>query len=214
MKRILIVILMLCPVTIYAQQTKTLSGFHQWDILGEVHAGASISTITKANADPLIKPTGGVAINMMVMDNVTVDFEMNFHWLGGENRTVEQTLNDGNVDRASAKVWLTYLDTEYHIRGYIAKGLSIYTGMQMGTLLYAKAHADDGRHANFKDDCRSGRFAVPVGITKDFGRFFIDARGYYQVNKTPKNARARAFMSDGGQVHNAQVTIGYRFQIL
>lgn len=172
MKKILIFLLLLCPLTMMAQREPTKSGYHQWDILGEVHAGATASKIQGVNVDPLFRPTGGIGIEMMALNNFGVSFEMNFHYLGALNRTVQQNMGNGNWDRTNAKIWMSYLDTEYHLKWYMLKGLTAYTGISMGTLLYAKVHSNDGtRHADIRDDCKHGRFAIPVGVTKYFGNF-------------------------------------------
>lgn len=216
LKKTIIALLLLCPLTLAAQEYKdTRSGFHQWDIIGNVHAGASASMLSGANADPLFRPTGGLGVELMAKDNFSVGVELNYHWLGATNRTVKQQFEDGTTDQTNAKIWVQYIDTEYLLRWYLFKGFSCYTGLQFGYMFYCKAHANDGtRHADLKDDVHGGRFGVPVGITQNIGRFYVDVRGSYQVNKIPDNFRAKVFMGKNAHAHSAQVTIGYRFQLL
>ena len=87
---------------------------------------------------------------------------------------------------------------------YVARGLALKTGVQLGFLMNAKW--DD---LNVKDDCNKTNFSIPIGISYEFSNVVLDLRYNVALSKVNKNATDNyKYRSD-----LVQFTIGYKFEL-
>ena len=97
-----------------------------------------------------------------------------------------------------------YLNVPLVADFYVARGLALKTGVQLGFLMNAKW--DD---LNFKDDSNKTNFSIPIGISYEFSNVVLDLRYNVALSKVNKNATDNyKFRSD-----LVQFTIGYKFEL-
>ena len=97
-----------------------------------------------------------------------------------------------------------YLNVPLVADFYVARGLALKTGVQLGFLMNAKW--DD---LNVKDDCNKTNFSIPIGISYEFSNVVLDLRYNVALSKVNKNATDNyKFRSD-----LVQFTIGYKFEL-
>lgn len=85
---------------------------------------------------------------------------------------------------------------------YIAKGLALKTGVQMGFLVNAK-----NEDVDVKENCKKTNISIPVGISGEYKDFVLDVRYNIAVTKTNKygdNAQRSDMIS---------FTLGYKFEL-
>ena len=97
-----------------------------------------------------------------------------------------------------------YLNVPLVADFYVARGLALKTGVQLGCLMNAKW--DD---LNVKDDCNKTNFSIPIGISYEFSNVVLDLRYNVALSKVNKNATDNyKYRSD-----LVQITIGYKFEL-
>ena len=97
-----------------------------------------------------------------------------------------------------------YLNVPLVADFYVARGLALKTGVQLGFLMNAKW--DD---LNVKDDCNKTNFSIPIGISYEFSNVVLDLRYNVALSKVNKNATDNyKYRSD-----LVQITIGYKFEL-
>ena len=97
-----------------------------------------------------------------------------------------------------------YLNVPLVADFYVARGLALKTGVQLGFLMNAKW--DD---LNVKDDCNKTNFSIPIGISYEFSNVVLDLRYNVALSKVNKNATDNyKYRSD-----LVQFTIGYKFEL-
>ena len=98
---------------------------------------------------------------------------------------------------------LDYLNIPVTANFYVAGGLALKAGAQLGFLLYAKQLGID-----IKDNCRKLSVAIPVGISYEFGNVVFDARYNFALTKVNKH---KSVVNDG-RSDLIQLTLGYKFE--
>jgi len=97
-----------------------------------------------------------------------------------------------------------YLNVPLVADFYVARGLALKTGVQLGFLMNAKW--DD---LDVKDDCNKTNFSIPIGISYEFSNVVLDLRYNVALSKVNKNATDNyKYRSD-----LVQITIGYKFEL-
>ena len=97
-----------------------------------------------------------------------------------------------------------YLNVPLVADFYVARGLALKTGVQLGFLMNAKW--DD---LNVKDDSNKTNFSIPIGISYEFSNVVLDLRYNVALSKVNKNATDNyKYRSD-----LVQITIGYKFEL-
>ena len=97
-----------------------------------------------------------------------------------------------------------YLNVPLVADFYVARGLALKTGVQLGFLMNAKW--DD---LNFKDDSNKTNFSIPIGISYEFSNVVLDLRYNVALSKVNKNATDNyKYRSD-----LVQFTLGYKFEL-
>jgi len=107
---------------------------------------------------------------------------------------------DFDVDGAE-KMKMDYLRIPILANYYVTNGLAIKAGIQPSILLSAEVGDVD-----FKDECKTLEFAIPIGASYQISDFVIDAR--YNLGITKAND------GDGSMKNNViQITVGYKFAL-
>ena len=107
------------------------------------------------------------------------------------------------VDDVAAK--LDYLNVPLTADFYVAPGLALKTGVQLGFLMNAKSG-----DADMKDLCNKTNFSIPIGVSYEISNFVLDIRYNVALSKVNKY--------DGGHGEKSrsdliQFTLGYKFQL-
>ena len=103
---------------------------------------------------------------------------------------------------AEATTKLDFVNVPLIANFYVAKGLALKTGLQMGFLANAKTGDID-----VKDNCKSTSIAIPIGISGEYQNFVFDARYNIAVSKINE-------YGDNSQRSDLLMfTIGYKFQL-
>ena len=100
---------------------------------------------------------------------------------------------------------LDYINIPVMANFYVAKGFALKVGLQPGFLVSAKQGSVD-----YKDDCESFNFAIPVGLSYEFNNgITLDLRGGYSFTRVDKHGGSNyKNYCDGGSL-----TIGYKFEL-
>ena len=77
---------------------------------------------------------------------------------------------------------LEYINVPVLANVYVAPGLALKAGVQVGFLTKAKAEGLD-----FKELCNKTDFSIPVGLSYEFSDFVIDARYNLGLTNVGKN---------------------------
>jgi hypothetical protein len=85
---------------------------------------------------------------------------------------------------------------------YVAQGLALKTGVQVGFLTSAKIESVD-----FKDYCEKTNISIPIGISGEYQNFVFDAR--YNIGLT--NMRKNYEYKQRSDL--ITITLGYKFQL-
>ena len=107
------------------------------------------------------------------------------------------------VDDVAAK--LDYLNVPLTADFYVAPGLALKTGVQLGFLMNAKSGDSD-----MKDLCNKTNFSIPIGVSYEISNFVLDIRYNVALSKVNKY--------DGGHGEKSrsdliQFTLGSKFQL-
>ena len=99
------------------------------------------------------------------------------------------------------KTKLDYLNVPIVGNFYVARGLALKTGVQLGFLLNAKEESTDA--------CNKVNFSIPVGISYEISNIVLDIRYNIALSKCNKNA------TDGYKYRSdmVQFTLGYKFEL-
>lgn len=99
---------------------------------------------------------------------------------------------------------LNYINIPFVANFYALRGFALKAGVQFGFLLTAKN--DD---ADWKDGAEKFNFAIPVGLSYEFGNFVIDARYNFAVSPINK------VRNDDNRWRSdlIQLTLGYKFAL-
>ena len=100
---------------------------------------------------------------------------------------------------------LDYINIPIMANFYVAKGFALKVGLQPGFLVNANQNG-----ADFKNDCNSFNFSIPVGLSYEFKNgITLDLRGGYSLSRVDKNGGSNyKYYTDGGSL-----TIGYKFEL-
>lgn len=106
------------------------------------------------------------------------------------------------LDSEKATTKLDFINIPLIANFYIAKGLALKTGVQMGFLVNAKTEDVD-----VKDNYKSTSIAIPIGVSGEYQNFVFDARYNIAVSKINKHG-------DNSQRSDLLMfTLGYKFQL-
>jgi opacity protein-like surface antigen len=99
---------------------------------------------------------------------------------------------------------LDYLNVPITANFYVAQGLALKTGLQMGFLMNAKDESVD-----IKDACEKFNLAIPIGLSYEYQNIVLDARYNLAVTKVNKNG------NDDNKWRSSliQITLGYKFKL-
>ena len=107
------------------------------------------------------------------------------------------------VDDVAAK--LDYLNVPLTADFYVAPGLALKTGVQLGFLMNAKSGDSD-----MKDLCNKTNFSIPIGVSYEISNFVLDIRYNVALSKVNKYDAGHGEKSRSDLI---QFTLGYKFQL-
>jgi hypothetical protein len=178
--------------------------------------GSSISSKYKAGM------VGGVDVEYQVIDKASVILGAYYSMQGCRYADCEYT-SDGKTSYGykNNRTNLQYINVPLLLNCYVAQGLAVKAGVQLGFLLDAKSKVEstpitknkDGSQSygdmekmstSFTDNCHSVDFSIPVGVSYEYMNVILDARYNFGLSKIYK--------VDGlsSKNRNFTVSVGYR----
>lgn len=126
------------------------------------------------------------------------------------NATIDRKLNND------------YFNVPVLANFYVAKGLALKTGVQIGALLSAKGKGEVQASAaghgisqkveeDLKDAYNSVDFSIPVGLSYEISNVIIDAR--YNIGLTKSVKEEGGATVDGTRNNVLMLTVGYKFNL-
>ena len=107
---------------------------------------------------------------------------------------------------------LDYLNLPILANFYVAKGLSLKTGVQPGILLGAKESSSLWpEEADIKGDCKKFNVSIPIGISYEICNIVLDLR--YNLSLSKFTEPSESLMMNAPKSHLLMATIGYKFEL-
>ncbi len=174
-----------------------------WDTYVGVKGGVVYSKLTALGGKPKVGEMGGLFTEAFLTKTIAIQTEMTFSHLRIQNTIALDAPEDG-----AASDWqLSYFNTDFLLKKYIADRLGLYTGIHAA---YAVTMKRNGQ--NIKKELHGGDLSIPAGACLVWHNVSLDARYQYPLRKLAKTDKAKAIM---GNARNPTVilTIGYRFRV-
>ncbi|WP_431241390.1 porin family protein [Flavobacterium sp. P21] len=204
--------LMLCA-TVTAQTEKVKLG---------VKAGLNISSLTFDESEIDSSSKSGFTVGLMGEIPLTENFSVQPELLYSQ-QGMKFSYADADVQNSHYKstVSLNYINIPVMLKYYVAKGLSLQAGPQVGILLKAKNEYQDNflgyenyENLNLKDYSNGVDASVNFGLGYQFkDRFYVDARYNMSYTNVFKDATSNTNYIINSNMKNRvfQVTFGYFF---
>ena len=180
---------------------------------------ATVNVNAQTAGEMYIKPMAGGTLTTMVGD--VEDAKMKFGFVGGAEfgyninqqfavtAGVLYTMQGAKNKIADANFNLDYLNIPVLANVYVAPGLAIKAGPQLGILMRAKQDGYD-----LKDWCNKVDFSIPVGLSYEFDDFVIDARYNIGLTKINKEVTNGGWTSHGSARNSViMLTVGYKIPL-
>lgn len=125
----------------------------------------------------------------------------------------------GSKGEDDTKVNTEYLNIPVLANIYLAKGLALKAGVQLGLLTKAKGeYKFDGvkESTDIKDYMKSTDFSIPVGLSYEINNSFtIDARYNFGLSKLGKESESAHSHVVAAKAYNSvfMLTLGYKFDL-
>ena len=149
--------------------------------------GATLATVTNNDNDMKFGLVTGAEVGYMCTDN--------FGLTAGLLYTQQGAKADGTKNN------LEYINVPVLANVYVAPGLALKAGVQVGFLTKAKAEGLD-----FKELCNKTDFSIPLGASYEFSDFVIDAR--YNLGLT--NVGKKEYTPSSNKNSVIMLTLGYK----
>ena len=177
-------------------------------------AGMTIANVVGDDADG-----NEMKIGLVAGADLIYQVSNRFALSGGLLYALQGCKMDGVGD---PKLKLDYLNVPLLGNLYVAKGLALKAGVQLGFLMSAKASASESgvsADLDVKDAFNTFDLSIPVGISYDINNSFV-IEGRYNFGMTKIMKKSGSFMGehfDGNDidVRNSviQLTLGYKFAL-
>jgi hypothetical protein len=165
-------------------------------------AGCNYSNFMKSNGSYKFGFTGGLDIEYFLSKKTALDTEIDFSRQGAHNLTyaADNSTYDYRVNLLSFNVVAKY---------YPVKHFNIFAGGQAARVVFCKANGLD-----IKDDVKHGLYGATAGMGLEMGKFTIDARYVYYINKLAKteDTLTKAVLKDA-TLGGVWLTVGYKIQM-
>ena len=179
-KLMMIAAMMLAAVTVSAQEAG--------QAFLKPMVGGTLTNVTKIDDSKMkFGLVAGAEVGYMFTDQVGLTAGLLYTMQGCKFK------GEGDSDN------LEYLNVPVLVNCYVAPGLALKAGAQVGFLMKAKNGDYD-----FKDDCKKVDFSIPVGLSYEFSDFVIDARYNFGLTKIYDDAGAKCKNSV------IMLTLGYK----
>jgi hypothetical protein len=180
---------------------------------------ATVNVNAQSAGEMYIKPMAGGTLTTMVgdVDNAKMkfgfvggaEFVYNISYQFGISAGALYTMQGAKNDKVDKNMNLDYLNIPVLANVYVAPGLAIKAGPQLGILMNAKI---DG--VNMKDFCNTIDFSIPVGLSYEISDFIIDARYNIGITKINKDVTSSGWESDGSARNSViMLTVGYKIPL-
>ncbi|MBP3230224.1 MAG: PorT family protein [Prevotella sp.] len=174
--------------------------------------GMTIANVVGEDADGTDPKLGLIAGGELIYQASEI-----FALSGGLLYSMQGCAGDGGL-----KMKLDYVNVPLMGNLYVAKGLALKAGLQLGILTKAKASMKEGgvsADVDVKDAMNSLDLSIPIGISYDINNSFV-IEGRYNFGMTKIGKKSYSFMGehftdDENNVRNSviQLTLGYKFAL-
>ncbi|HEY9551820.1 MAG TPA: outer membrane beta-barrel protein [Prevotella sp.] len=196
----------------------TMSGNSYFYNLGTGDAGIEVKPVGKAGF------TGGVDLMYQFTDVIGGSVGVFYGLQGCRYKNHEEVMDEGKLVQGvrNNAVNAHYVNVPLMLHGYVAQGLSINVGVQVGFSLHAKwkfewenyeVDKDGNRtfkeagefNANIGNNFKTIDVAIPMGVSYEYMNVVLDAR--YNLGIT------KVFKYDNVKNNNFVFTVGYKFDL-
>lgn len=219
MKQLFTLLLLLISANTWGQSALIKEKWHNrrtaWDIFIGPKLGADFSTCTELGGKWKPGVTAGMFSEVYLSPKVSCKIALDYAMKGTNDAGLAhpEAFSEDHETGHVNDYTLHYLDIDYTLHVYPVPQWSIYTGLGVSQLVDANTKGADGVNHNIKKDVRKGSLALPVGMTYTLGNWVIDGRFTYSFHKLAHSYRAQFILGKARNM-SAQITIGYRIQIM
>lgn len=157
--------------------------------------GATLANVTKLDKDYKFGLAAGAELEYFVAPS--------FSLTGGAIYSMQ------GCKKADTKLNTEYINIPVLANYYIAPGLALKAGVQLGIKTKGKYEYDGKELEAFSDAVKSTVFDIPVGISYEFNDFVIDAR--YNIGITNTFEINELGLKEEGKNSVFMLTVGYKF---
>lgn len=198
-------------ITVMAQNQKVKIG---------VKAGLNISSLAfdenEMNSSSRTGFTAGVMVEIPLAKNFSFQPELLYSQQGGKTSFFDSEVTNSNY---KGTLELNYLNIPLMLKYYVAKGLSVQAGPQIGILLKANNKYEDNflgyeNHESFnlKDYSTGIDTSVNFGLGYQFkDKFYTDLRYNISYSNVFKDGDANYFINQDMKNRVFQISLGYFF---
>lgn len=198
-------------ITVMAQNQKVKIG---------VKAGLNISSLAfdenEMNSSSRTGFTAGVMVEIPLAKNFSLQPELLYSQQGGKTSFFDSEVTNSNY---KGTIELNYLNIPLMLKYYVAKGLSVQAGPQIGILLKANNKYEDNflgyeNHESFnlKDYSTGIDTSVNFGLGYQFkDKFYTDLRYNISYSNVFKDGDANYFINQDMKNRVFQISLGYFF---
>lgn len=198
-------------ITVMAQNQKVKIG---------VKAGLNISSLAfdenEMNSSSRTGFTAGVMVEIPLAKNFSLQPELLYSQQGGKTSFFDSEVTNSNY---KGTLELNYLNIPLMLKYYVAKGLSVQAGPQIGILLKANNKYEDNflgyeNHESFnlKDYSAGIDTSVNFGLGYQFkDKFYTDLRYNISYSNVFKDGDANYFINQDMKNRVFQISLGYFF---
>ena len=219
-------IVMMCALLVTSLSASAQYDPGTWSMQVKLGFGASKLTnmekipLSESNADTQFKGASMLAVDFQYQATnwFGIQSGINFWWQG----SAWENFVEDNVKYEDNKFKLTYLAVPVLAKFYVAKGLALNTGVQLGYLLNAdvemtaKAKVDnykvtDITSINVEKDCNDFDVSIPVGISYETSSDWVFG-AQYNIGLTKVNKERYEGVKDSKN-GVFMFTVGWKFKL-
>lgn len=203
------------------QDTHPTGEHEMWDGYIGPRVGVGVASLPGGGGRPVVEYKGGAFVEVFVAKNLGISFEIDYEHRGGsslEYSTLQNTYDEnGNVtgnfvNSGKYDYNLNYLNTSYlaHWYPWSYRPLSLYAGLQLSYLAYAKAHMQGGTSTSIRSQLHKGEVDVPIGISYEWKQWEFDLRYFISPRKLASSRRAKTIL---GNARNMALSFSVAYRI-
>lgn len=186
-----------------------------WDTYVIPRVGVGVSKITAMGGKATVSPNFGGGVRVFVGNKSAFDVNLQLAWQGSNsvNHTYASSESETGIKSGTYDYTFSLLNVDYLYRHYITDRINLFTGLRLTRVLSSHVKGE-GIRKNLRsdDDVHSGDFAIPLGISYDYGSWTADLSYDFSLRHIASSRRAKNIMGSA-RLQDIQLTVGYRIRM-